>query len=141
MSDDLLHTPMPAFPVGVVLARVEELYGIRADTASPLGSERDQLLRLPSVVVKISNRAERRDTLDMENAALRHLAAVAPDLPVPRLVPTRTGAALGTIVDEQGREHLVRALTLLPGRHAEGRTIGPELAERLGGVSARVSVG
>src|SRR5258705_5754349 len=146
MDGALLPTPMPAFDVGTVLAQVEALYGIQASAAEPLSSERDQLLLLASalptpVVLKISNRAERPGTLDMENRALRHLAAVAPDLPVPRLVPTRAGADLGSIADGEGRAHLVRALTVVPGRHVEGRTIGTGLSERLGAVSARGSRG
>ena len=138
---DLLHTPMPAFAPEEVLARVEALYGIRAEDGTALPSERDQLLRLGEVVVKISNRAERPDTLNMENGALAHLAAVAPELPVPRVVPTRDGDPVGTITDAAGQVHLVRALTVVPGRAAEGQPVDPELAERIGAVSARVSIG
>jgi 4-aminobutyrate aminotransferase-like enzyme/Ser/Thr protein kinase RdoA (MazF antagonist) len=138
---DLLHTPMPAFPVDAVLDRVESLYGIRGDEATPLSSERDQMLRLGPVVVKISNRAERPDTLDMENAALAHLAAVDPDLPVPRVVPTVDGDLIGTLTDRDGHRHLIRALSVVPGRHAEGQPVDVALAERIGAVSARVSTG
>jgi 4-aminobutyrate aminotransferase-like enzyme/Ser/Thr protein kinase RdoA (MazF antagonist) len=146
MTGDLLHTPMPALPVEAVLARVEELYGIRAAEATPLSSERDQMLLLPSaspapVVLKISNRAESPHTLDMENGALRHLAAVAPDLPVPRLVPTRAGELVGSIAGAEGREHLLRALTVVPGQHVEGRPVSPRLAYRIGTICAQVSVG
>ena len=91
--------------------------------------------------MKISNRAERPDTLNMENGALAHLAAVAPELPVPRVVPTRDGDPVGTITDAAGQVHLVRALTVVPGRAAEGQPVDPELAERIGAVSARVSTG
>jgi 4-aminobutyrate aminotransferase-like enzyme/Ser/Thr protein kinase RdoA (MazF antagonist) len=138
---DLLHTPMPRFAPEEVLAWVEQRYGIGAESVTALSSERDQLLRLDEVVVKISNRAERADTLDMENAALAHLAAVAPELPVPRVVPTRDGDPVGTITDSAGQSHLVRVLTVVPGRAAEGQPIDPELAERIGAVSARVSTG
>src|SRR6478609_3963765 len=125
MGPDLLHTPMPAFPVDAVLAHLAQAYGIRAGHGDRLGSERDQMLLLPEssagpVVVKVSNHAETPETLDMENGALRHLAAVAAELPVPRLVATTDGGPVGRLVDPAGRAHLVRVLTVLPGRHVEG---------------------
>src|SRR5262245_65057930 len=121
MSADLLHTPMPAFSPAAILQRVEELYGIRAGDEAARPSERDQLLMLTAtsagdVVVKVSNRAESVHTLAMENGALEHLATVDPSLPVPRLVKTGTGEPLGSITDGEGRDHLMRVLTVVPGR-------------------------
>jgi 4-aminobutyrate aminotransferase-like enzyme/Ser/Thr protein kinase RdoA (MazF antagonist) len=141
MSTDLLHTPMPTFPADVAVAWVEEVYGIRAAAARTLPSERDQILLLPSAVVKISNAAESRQSLDMEIGALRHLASTDPDLPVPRPVATLAGESVATITEPAGREHLVRVQTVVPGRHIEGRPVSPRLAERIGAVSARVCVG
>ncbi len=146
MSADLMHTPMPVFPVSVALGRVNELYGISATEAIALPSERDQMLMLPStsaraVVLKISNRAESAQTLDMENGALRHLAKVDPGLPVPRLVPTLAGEPVGSIIDGEGGAHLVRVMTVLPGQNLEGRPVPCSLAEQIGAVCARVAVG
>ncbi|MGE5826896.1 MAG: aminotransferase class III-fold pyridoxal phosphate-dependent enzyme [Micromonosporaceae bacterium] len=146
MSADLLHTPMPAFPPTTVLNRVEQLYGIRASEATALPSERDQLLLLPAtsagdVVVKVSNRAESAHTLAMENGALAHLATVDPGLPVPRLVPTRTGEPLGSITDGEGHTHLTRVLTVVPGQPIEGQPVAGPLAEQIGAACARIAVG
>jgi len=141
-----MHTPMPTFPLAAALERVDELYGIIATEAIELSSERDQLLMLPgtsagAVVLKISNLAESAQTLAMENGALRHLATVDPGLPVPRLVPTSAGEPLASITDREGREHLVRVMTVLPGQHIEGRPISCSLAEQVGAVCAQVAVG
>ncbi len=95
----------------VHLAR--SLYGLAA-AARPLPSERDQNFALSTergaFVLKIAGAAEKREVLDLQNDALAWLAARAPALPLPRLVPTMAGAAIG---EAQGR--FVRLLTYLPG--------------------------
>ena len=95
----------------VRLAR--SLYGLAA-AARALPSERDQNFALSTergaFVLKISGAAEKREALDLQNEALAWLAARASALPLPRLVSTTTGAAIG---DADGR--FVRLLTYLPG--------------------------
>jgi 4-aminobutyrate aminotransferase-like enzyme/Ser/Thr protein kinase RdoA (MazF antagonist) len=145
-DDELLRTPAPAFTIEQARQALTLVFGVEAAQAVALGSERDQMLALPDtsagpLVLKISNRAENPRTLDMENRALAHLAAVDPELTVPRLLPTLDGGPVGSIVDIDGRLHLIRLMTMLPGRHAEGRAVSVRLAERIGDVVARVSVG
>ena len=95
----------------VAIAR--RLYGLAA-AARPLPSERDQNFALSTergaFVLKISGAAERREVLDLQNDALVWLAARAPALPLPRLVPTTAGTG---IAEAEGR--FVRLLTYLPG--------------------------
>ncbi|HVQ54542.1 MAG TPA: aminotransferase, partial [Thermoanaerobaculia bacterium] len=85
----------------VAIAR--RLYGLAA-AARPLPSERDQNFALSTergaFVLKISGAAEKREVLDLQNDALVWLAARAPALPLPRLVPTTAGAA---IAEAEGR--------------------------------------
>ena len=145
-SSDLLEAEPPAFSVAEVQRLLGKAYGVADADLRPLDSERDQMFLVGggsngSAVLKISNPAERPDTLDMENRAMRHLAEVDPTLPVPRLIPTRGGDLVGSVVDGPGRRHLVRLITELPGRHAEGRPVSLGLAGDVGDVCARVSVG
>src|SRR6185436_2362494 len=68
------------------------LYDIHGEVR-PLPSERDQnfYFRLESgeeFVLKIANVAERRETLDLQNRALEHLATHAPSVSLPRLCPS-----------------------------------------------------
>src|SRR5262249_40998372 len=58
-------------------------------TASTLGSERDQAFLLESGVLKISNRSEDEAVLDLEEAAIAHVAALDPELPVARPLAPR----------------------------------------------------
>jgi len=86
-----------------------------------LPSERDQNFRLelPSgeaFVLKIANATERREVLDLQNAAMAHLAAHAPGLAVPRVIPARDGRTIAETTGEDGRRHFVRLVTWVPGR-------------------------
>jgi 4-aminobutyrate aminotransferase-like enzyme/Ser/Thr protein kinase RdoA (MazF antagonist) len=67
-----------------------ELFGVQG-TASALGSERDQAFLLEGGVLKISNPSEDEGVLDLEEAAIAHVAALDPGLPVARpLAPRAT---------------------------------------------------
>ena len=67
-----------------------DLFGVQG-TASALGSERDQAFLLEGGVLKISNRSENEGVLDLEEAAIAHVAALDPELPVARpLAPRAT---------------------------------------------------
>jgi 4-aminobutyrate aminotransferase-like enzyme/Ser/Thr protein kinase RdoA (MazF antagonist) len=92
-----------------------DVFGLRG-IASALGSERDQAFLLQDgdrdAVLKISNRREDEAVLDLEEAAVAHVAAVDPNLPVARpLAPRATFDG-----------HRVR---LFERRH--GHKAGPEL--------------
>ena len=93
MSSVLESVP-PRF-TAVEAARIAaDLFGVQG-AASGLGSERDQAFLLEDGglggVLKISNPGEDDAVLDLEEAAIAHVAAVDPDLPVARpLAPRAT---------------------------------------------------
>ncbi len=113
----------------VALAR--RLYGLAA-AARELPSERDQNFELATergaFVLKIAGAAERPEILDLQDSALEWLAARAPDLPAPRVVPTSEGRSIG---EAGGR--LVRLLTFLPGTPlADARPQSPAVLGAVG---------
>ena len=114
MTSVLESTP-PRFTAQKAAQVAAELFGVHG-TASELGSERDQAFLLDDGgaggVLKISNSGEDEAVLDLEEAAIAHVTAVDPDLPVAR--PLARRAALDG--------HQVR---LFEQRH--GRKAGPEL--------------
>jgi 4-aminobutyrate aminotransferase-like enzyme/aminoglycoside phosphotransferase (APT) family kinase protein len=114
MSSVLEATP-PTFTAEEAERIAAELYGLRG-TASALGSERDQAFLLEDGgaggVLKISNGSEDAAVLDLEEAAIAHVTAVDPDLPVARPLAPRA------VFDG----HEVR---LFERRH--GHKAGPEL--------------
>lgn len=126
-------------------ARVaEEVFGIRiAAAAEPLESERDQNFRLDAgergdLLLKIANSAEDPAVLDFQNRALQHIAERDPGLPVPRLVSTLAGDSSAVVTGPDGRPHIARVLTFLPGRLLGDVAPGPELLRSLGATLARL---
>ena len=128
---------LPAFTDDGARAIGQRYYGLDA-AASPLPSERDQNFLLTTAggerhVLKISNAGEDPRVIDLQNAALLHLATVAPDVRLPRVRHTVDGPAVVPVLDARGTPHLVRLLTWVPGRVLAGvRPHTPELLRSLG---------
>ena len=116
MSSVLESVP-PRFTVEEAERIAADVFGVRGP-AYALGSERDQAFLLEDgragAVLKISNRREDEAFLDLEDAAIAHVAAVDPGLPVARPLAARA----------QFDGHQVR---LFERRH--GRKPGPELED------------
>ncbi len=92
-----------------------------------------------SVVVKVSNSAEDGEVVAMENAAMTHVERIDPDLAIPRVVPTESGAQVVAATADDGRVHLVRAVTLLPGVAADTTDLPAGFPRELGDWAARLA--
>ncbi|HEY8152347.1 MAG TPA: aminotransferase class III-fold pyridoxal phosphate-dependent enzyme, partial [Vicinamibacteria bacterium] len=116
-----------------LLAR--DLYGFEA-TARALPGEYDDNFHLVAPdgsqrVLKVMHPARERSLIDLQCAALEHVAARAPDLYLPRVCRGVDGATIA-VVEDAGARRLVWMLTYVPGRPlAEAR---PHTAELLGSV-------
>jgi 4-aminobutyrate aminotransferase-like enzyme/Ser/Thr protein kinase RdoA (MazF antagonist) len=114
-----------------------EAFGVRG-TAEALPGEHDQTFLLASAdgdryVLKLSHAAERREVLDLQNAALAHLAERNHTLGLPRVVPSLDGAVIATVAGPDGVSHFARLLTYVPGRLlAETSPHTPALLHSLG---------
>jgi Ser/Thr protein kinase RdoA (MazF antagonist) len=116
--------PTPQFAVGEAAAIAQQIFGLSA-RALALPSERDQNFLLETatgskVVLKIAKSDEDRAVLELQNAVLKHVAARAPALEVPKVWPTREGAEIAQIADPRGRAFYVRAIGWLDGRMLAG---------------------
>ena len=89
-------------------------------------------------VLKVANSGESADVLAMQNAVLRHLQRVAPDIGVPRIVAAKDGSDIVKI-RRGGEEFLVRAVTFLPGPLLAAVPTTPELAKNFGAFLGRFS--
>jgi 4-aminobutyrate aminotransferase-like enzyme/Ser/Thr protein kinase RdoA (MazF antagonist) len=129
----------PTFTEQDAVSLAHQWYGLRA-AARALPSERDQNFYLRTetgqeFVLKIANATEQQAILDLQNRALGHLAARAPQLALPRLCRTQAGETITTITDAHGAAHFIRLLTYVPGRLlAHIRPHTPELLHSLGRV-------
>ena len=109
----VLESAPPQFSADEAARIAADLFGLRGPAAA-LGSERDQAFLLQGGVLKISNPSEDEAALDLEEAAIAHVCAVDPDLPVAR--PLGPRATFGG--------HQVRLFERMHGHKA-----GPELAD------------
>jgi 4-aminobutyrate aminotransferase-like enzyme/Ser/Thr protein kinase RdoA (MazF antagonist) len=138
----VMHAAPPDFTPEQAADLAARLYGVSGD-ARPLVSERDQNFALTDAhgavwVLKVSNAAEDPAVVEMEVAAIEHVAGADPSLPVPRARPTVDGPLVGS-VEADGRRHLVRLLPLLPGRNAEPRELSAGQLHEIGLTTGRLS--
>jgi 4-aminobutyrate aminotransferase-like enzyme/Ser/Thr protein kinase RdoA (MazF antagonist) len=107
----------PRFDADSAARIARQLYGIDA-TALPLTSERDQNFLLTTAagercILKIANALEQPELLEAQQAAMAH---VAPHLAAcPRPLPALGGDVVTRISGDDGRTHLVWAITHVPG--------------------------
>lgn len=138
----VFDTPPPSATDDELRRLGSDLFGLAADTTpvTRLDSERDQNAVVGGHVLKIANRAESPEVLHLQESVLRHLAAVDPSLPVPRVVEPGTVAA-----HVDGHPHLVRAVSWLPGTPwadaiaGADATTAAELRRSLGTTLGRLS--
>jgi 4-aminobutyrate aminotransferase-like enzyme/Ser/Thr protein kinase RdoA (MazF antagonist) len=134
-----------ASPPGLTLDDAREIartrFGVDGD-ARQLVSERDQNFVLqgdgPGWVLKVSNAAEDRAVVEMEVAAVEHVARMDPGLPVPLPRHARDGAAVADVTVGDAR-HLVRMIPYLPGRNAQPSELDERTIREIGVVVARLA--
>ena len=115
---------------------VRELYGLEA-VARPLPGEYDDNFQIKTndgreFVLKVMHPARERAFVEMQCHALRHLAQRAPQLALPRVVPTGGGELFSEIKTEDGAR-IVWMLTFVKGIElANVKPHSPELLANLG---------
>jgi 4-aminobutyrate aminotransferase-like enzyme/Ser/Thr protein kinase RdoA (MazF antagonist) len=141
----VLEAPPPRFTPTEVERIASELLGIDG-TAFDLGSERDQTFLVDDgvdgAIVKISNLAEDPAVLDMEAAAILHVARVDPSLPVarPRMIDGATDNPYRTTVAGSAGAHFVRVFERLRGRTSGGAELDDAALYAYGSTHARLNV-
>jgi 4-aminobutyrate aminotransferase-like enzyme/Ser/Thr protein kinase RdoA (MazF antagonist) len=114
-----------------------QLYGLTA-TAAALPGEYDCNFHLRAsdgreFVLKCMHPARERSFIEMQCAALEHLAGHAAGLPLPRVVANKAGQLFAEVSDAERQPRMVWMLTYLPGKTLEKcNPHSPELLEDLG---------
>jgi len=140
--DDVLAGPAPSVLPAEAVEIAADLFGVTAG-AIAMDGERDANFRLVAdegdFSLKVANPAERRTVVEMQQLALEHIFAVAPDLQVPRPIRTRDNCLVGT-VEIDDRTCAVRLLTFLSGRAIPDAFSTPLLRSRFGSLLARLDL-
>ena len=114
-----------------------EVYGLEASPRA-LPGEYDDNFHLTAAdgrafVLKVMHPARESSFIDLQCKALMHLAERAPQLPLPRVLPNRSGELCSEITAADGPKRLVWLLSFLKGRVlAEVRPHATELLGDLG---------
>jgi len=128
--------PRPAFSDADAARLADELFDLKG-TVSELTSERDQNFLIDAdsrkqYVLKIAAAAERLETLEFQNAALRHLEQRVTSGFIPRLGRTRSGDDIACVKGRDGKSYFVRLMTYHPS--ALLAEISPHSSELLRGL-------
>lgn len=134
----MLTSAPPVLSMQDALALLQTHYGLSGD-ALALTSERDLNFRISTgagrFVLKIANDSEPPAVTRFQNAALLHIAARDPALPVPRVVPTRAGTT--DVVLPSGS--LMRLLTYVEGVPMYRAAPSQALRRSMGAMAARLT--
>lgn len=129
----------------VIAAALLESYGIDVVTQQALGGETDQNMRIVSrdgvgYFARVTSSDPQSPEVAWQNELLRHLCETVPSLPVPRLIPTRTGAWAARLTGPAGRPLALRVMSWLNGRTlAEVAHHPTSLLHELGATAGRIS--
>jgi hydroxylysine kinase len=119
----LLEVPPPALDVVAAEAIAAEYFDVLG-RVTQLSSERDCNFLLTTdteqLLLKIANPAESGNAVAAQTAALLHIAARDPGLPVPRIRRTKTGALAARLHRADEEPLIVRLLEFLPGQPLNG---------------------
>ncbi|WP_119387720.1 aminotransferase class III-fold pyridoxal phosphate-dependent enzyme [Taklimakanibacter lacteus] len=133
----------PVFSTTDAARIARDLYGAEGPMRA-LDGERDQNFHVGGadggIVLKIIDPTEDPDVVDLQIAALLHVASVDPSLPVPRILRTRTGEDRAVVRSPDGTPHIVHALSFLKGDLLENRPAGEDLLRETGRMVARLGL-
>src|SRR5208283_2898428 len=133
----------PKFTADDAARLARDLYGLSL-AAESLPSERDQNFVLkddagPRFVLKIANREEALEVLDLQNKLFDRLTASGTELTFPRLVAARSGLEITPVAGQDDAAYFVRLFTWVDG--VPMATVQPhsaDLLRSLGAALARV---
>lgn len=138
-----LRNPPRPVDTGAAVQALAAHYGVRAEV-SPLRGERDTnfLVHIdgqPSHVLRVANSHEARVIADFRAAELTYLERHAPDLPVPRIQPTRDGRH-GFEWAHSGWSRFAQLVTYLPGTPMAATPGASGTLRQLGAIAARMGM-
>lgn len=144
VQSSILNTTAPRIDATEASALVLRIFGFSA-RAHVLTSERDKNFYVRSedgreFVLRVTNAAEDPAVSNLQTSALRHIEAVAPDLPVPAVRPSVDREFETVVSIAAGSEHVVRLLTFLPGEPLYRVASSRQQTENLGRCLARLAL-
>lgn len=133
-----------ATPIALIEDLCRTAWGIEGRFTA-IASERDAIYRVdraegPSLVLKLTNPHEPAAATECQTLAMLHAIARDPALPIPHLVPDRSGRHALRPDWKGGEAPTARLLTWLPGLPVAQTRPSPALAARMGRLLARLGL-
>lgn len=118
-----------------MVALLLESYGLTCTSVERLAGELDENFKVEArtgaFFLKVAHSAESAEVTGFQTAVLRHLQLHAPDLPVPRIIPSLTGnLEFAVRVGAEGRRG--RLTTFMPGKPFDGLQTTASLRRNVG---------
>lgn len=140
---DMFAFDPPSLDTDDVLAIAREHWGVSGRTTR-LRGERSNNTRITGdgvdVILQVQSASEDAAVIDLQTQALVHVADRAPGVPVSQVVPTLAGERHAT-VERDGRSHLARLVTYLPGTTFDPDVrLSPHAYHAIGSLLGRISV-
>lgn len=140
-TNDPLTVPAPELDPAALHDVLSTSWGLEGELTAVHG-ERDRNFRIDATsgryLLKVHNPADGESVLDLQHSALRHIRTLAPDVPVPDVVPTRQGHQWAVLTGLDGRRSLAWVMTWLDGCHPAPEELGPTQLRDWGRTSARL---
>jgi len=122
---------------------LHDAYGLACQTVKRLAGERDDNFKVDTTngtfFLKVAHSAEEPEITAFQTDALLHLESQAPDLPVPRVIPTLDGKHEFTVTD-MGTTRRGRLTTFMQGEPFDGLATTANLRKSIGGSLARLTL-
>jgi len=140
--DEARLTPSPPVTAPDAAEAIRSYYGLTGELARLPGEADDNFLLQTSeekrYVVKFAHLRADPAVVGVQVRVLRHVASVAPGLPVPRVVLATDGQPWTVVADGPLRGRVVHVLTYLDGELLRSVRTDPALRRTLGGTLARL---
>ncbi len=140
-TNDPLSVPAPDLDLDALHSSLAGSWGLTGEL-TPVHGERDRNFRFETsdgrYLLKVHNPADGEAVLDLQHSALWHVAAVAPDLPVPAVVSTQDGRSWLQLTGRDGRSSLAWVMTWLDGRHPQPEMLAAPQLRDWGSTAARL---
>jgi Ser/Thr protein kinase RdoA (MazF antagonist) len=135
-------TPSPPVTASAAAEAIRACFGLSGELTRLPGEADDNFLLDPGghrrYVVKFAHLRADPAVVDVQVRVLRHIQAVAPGLPAPRVLPTTSGKSWAVVPDGALAGRVVHALSYLDGRLLRSVTTDAPLRRALGATLAEL---
>ena len=117
---NLFNSSAPDNSASFTIKLAKQFYGLNVISTQLLACERDQIFLLTTLdgtrcVWRYTHPGEERSVSDFQTQIMLHISKHAPNLPIPHVFPSLTGASEILVTMENGQQSVVRLISFIQG--------------------------